>query len=349
MATGAWPTLSDMLSRIDGAQKPLYIAEMLSQAIPLMEDLPQREGTEIMGHEYGYRTSLPAGTFRMLNQGVGYSKSTTGKARVGMATLEAYSQVDRLLAEMNPSGVEQFRTSEDVSFIEGLGQTWEQNLWYGNTATNPAAFMGLSVYYNTRTQTNAQNAVNVLNGGGVGSNNASLWLCGWGMRTAYGVFPRGSQGGLASEDKADVTPAYDNVGNRFEAYTTWFRMMGSIAVEDWRHIVRIANLDVTTAGLAGPTPPDLFVLMSQAVMLPPAMGRQISGISKTDAPTDAIPSTKPSFYCNRTIRFWLDVQGIRDRNVLITVNDAAGKPQDMFRGIPVTVSDRLLITEDAVS
>jgi hypothetical protein len=40
---------------------------------------------------------------------------------------------------------------------------------------------------------------------------------------------------------------------------------------------------------------------------------------------------------------------MRNRNVLLTVNDAAGKPQDVFRGIPVKVSDRLLINEAAVS
>lgn len=348
MPTGSWPTLTDVLSRIDSAGKQIYIAELLSQMIPLMQDMPQRQGTEIMGHEYSYRTSMPAGNFRQLNQGVGYSKSTTGKARVGMASLEGYSQVDRLLAESNPDGVAAFRTSEEISFIEGFGQTWEQTAWYGNTNVDPAQFIGLSVYYNTRTQTSAQNAQNVLNGGGVGSSNASLWLVGWGERTVYGTYPRGSKAGLTTEDKADTTPAYDNVGNRFEAYTTWFRQMGSIAVEDWRQVVRIANLDVTTAGLAGASGPDLFLLMSQAVLAPPSLGQGVAGLGPTDSPTDPMPSVMPKFYCNRTIRFWMDAQGMRNRNVLLTVNDAAGKPQDVFRGIPVRVSDRLITSEAAV-
>lgn len=349
MATGNWPTLADVTSRIDGAGKQMYIAEMLSQSIVTMDDMPYKEGTEIFGHEFAYRTSLPAGNFRQLNQGVGYSKSTTGKARLGMGSLEGYSQVDRMLAEANPAGIASFRTTEEVAFIEGMGQTWEQTLWYGNTNTNPAAFLGLSLFYNTLTQTTAQNAVNVINGGGVGSSNGSLWLIGWGERTVYGAYPRGSRAGLVSEDKADVTPAYDNVGNRYEAYTTYFRQQGNIVVEDWRNAVRIANLDVTTAGLAGPNAADLFLLMSQAVMLPPALGKGISGITKTDAPTDPSPSVRPVWYTNRTIRFWMDAQGMRDRNVLLTLNDAAGKPQDVFRGIKVAVSDQLLITEAAVS
>lgn len=349
MATGSWPTLADVLSRIDGARKQMYIAEYLSQALAITEDMPMKEGTEIFGHEFAYRTSMPAGNWRQLNQGVGYSKSTTGKARVGMGSLEGYSQIDRMLAEANPAGIQAFRETEDVAFIEGMGQTWEETIFYGNANTNPAAFNGLSVLYNTTTQTTAQNAVNVINGGGVGVSNASIWLVAWGMRTAYAVYPRGSAAGLQAVDKGDVTPAYDSAGNRYEAYTTWFRQQGGLAVEDWRNVVRIANLDVTTAGLAGPSAPDLFLLLSQAVMLPPALGKGVSGIMKTDAPTDAVPSVRPAIYVNRTLRFWMDAQAMRNRTVLQTINDAAGKVQDYFRGVPVRISDRLLITESAVS
>lgn len=349
MATGSWPTLSDVLSRIDGAKKQMFIAEMLSQSLAITEDMPLKEGTEIFGHEFAYRTSMPAGNWRQLNQGVGYSKSTTGKARVGMGSLEGYSQIDRMLAEANPAGIQAFRETEDVAFIEGMGQTWEETIFYGNQTTNPAAFNGLSVLYNTLTQTTAQNAVNVLNGGGVGSSNASMWLCAWGMRTAYGVYPRNSAAGLQSMDKADTVPAYDSAGNRYEAFTTWFRQQGGLAVEDWRNVVRLANLDVTNAGLAGPNAPDLFLLLSQMVMLPPALGKGVSGIMRTDAPNDAVPSVRPAIYCNRTVRFWLDAQGMRNRTVLQTINDAAGRVQDVFRGIPIRISDRLLITETAVS
>src|SRR6185369_17235489 len=105
--------MPDVLSRIDGAGKQMYIAEMLSQSIVTAQDMPYKQGTEIFGHTYSYRTSIPAGNWRQLNQGVGYSKSTTGKASVGMASLEGYSQVDRMLAEANPDGIDAFRTSEE--------------------------------------------------------------------------------------------------------------------------------------------------------------------------------------------------------------------------------------------
>jgi beta-galactosidase/beta-glucuronidase len=45
----------------------------------------------------------------------------------------------------------------------------------GNTVQTPSEFMGLSAFYNTLNTANAQNAANVIQGGGAGNNNASLW------------------------------------------------------------------------------------------------------------------------------------------------------------------------------
>jgi hypothetical protein len=333
---------------MDSADKQAYIAEMLSQSISLYQDMPFKEGSEIFGHEGVFRSSIPAGSWRYLNGGTAYGKSTTGKFRIGMGSLTGYSQIDKLLAKAS-GNVPMFRKNEDVAFIEGMGQTIEETCWYGNTATNPASFMGLSTFYNTTSQTTAQNAQNVIDAGGTGSDNASIWLVCWGDRTIYGTYPRGSKAGLVSEDLADTRAAYDNLGNPYEAWTTYFEQNMGIFPEDWRQVGRIANLDVTSAGLAGSNAYDLFLGLSSLVMLPPMLTSESSGITSTDAPNDPAPGIRPVMYTNRTIRFWMDAQGMRDRNVLISINEAPGKVQDRFRGIPVKVSDRLLTTEDAVA
>ncbi len=346
MATGSWPTLADLTSRMDGAGKQAYIAEMLSQSIVTAEDMPMVEANEVGGHEFVFRTSIPAGSWRQYNMGVPYSKSTTAKARVGLGSLEDYSQVDRMLAE-DSGDVDEFRKNEDVAFLEGMGQTMEQTVWYGNTVSNPAEFMGLAPFYNTVNTSSAQNAANVIDGDGTGSDNASIWLICWGTRTIFGLYPRGSKAGLVSEDKADTVPGFDALGNRFEAYTTWFRQQMGLCPQDWRFAARIANIDVTSAGLAGPSPLDIFATIRQMLLLPPYLGKP-SNIHKTDAPNDPAPGMRPVIYCNRTIRHWMDVQAMRDRNVLLRIEDYAGQPVDGINGIPVKVSDQLLITEDRV-
>lgn len=345
--TGSWPTLLDVSLRLDPEGNIADIAEMLSQSNDYAADMPMIEANEMGGHEFTFRTSIPGGTWRQYNQGVPYSKSTTAQARVALGMLEDYSQVDRALAEHSGNAMG-FRESEDVAFLEGMSQTIAQTVFYGNTVVNPAQFMGLSAFYNTVNQASAQNAANVIDGGGTGNNNASLWLVGWGMDKMFGLYPRGSKAGLAMEDKGDTVPGYDNLGNRFEAYTSWFRQQIGLCPMDWRFASRIANLDVTAAGLAGSSPPDIFQLMIHQSMLFPTWTPDTSGITKTDAP-NANGAVRAVFYCNRTIRQWIDIQSIRDRNVLFGQNDYAGKPIMGWRGVPVKIVDQLLTTETRVT
>lgn len=320
---------------------------MLSQSNDYADDMPMVEANEMTGHEFMFRTSIPAGTWRQYNQGVPYSKSTSAKARVGLGMLADYSQVDRDLA-LHSGDAMGFRESEDVAFMEGMSQTIAQTMFYGNTAVTPAEFMGLSAFYNTINTANAQNAANVVDGKGTGNNNASLWLIGWGTRSIFGLYPRGSKAGLSMEDKGDVVPGYDNLGNRFEAYTSYFQQQIGLCPMDWRYASRVANIDVTASGLAGPNPLDLFTTMSHQVMLFPKFTPPTSGITVTDAPRDE-PTVRAIFYCNRTVRQWMDIQAMRDRNVLLTLNDYAGKPITTWRGVPIKIVDQLLNTESTVT
>jgi hypothetical protein len=327
--------------------KQAYIAEMMSQANAFLEYMPWIESNEMGGHEFVFRTSIPAGSWRQINQGVPYSKSTTAKARVGIGALEDYSQVDRLLAE-DSGDVAGFRKNEDVAFLEGMGQTIIQTFWYGNTAANPAEFMGFSTFYNTVATGSAANASNVIDGGGTGNNNLSIWLLCFGERTIHGLYPRGSKAGLDMQDKGDTTPGFDSVGNRFEAYTSWFRQQAGLCPIDWRYGVRIANIDTTNAGLAGPNAPDIFALLAQAAYLPPTLGRKQSGITTTDAPNNPSPSIRPVIFTNRTGRHWMDIQSIRDRNVLMNMRESAGVVNEEWRGVPIEVVDQLLNNEARV-
>lgn len=348
MSTGSWPSLVDVASRRDPDGKIPIIAEMLSQCNEFEAELPWVEANEMGGHQFVFRTSIPAGAWRSYNMGVGYSKSTTAKARVDLGMLTDYSQVDRDLAR-HSGDVERFRETEDVAFLEGMSQTMTQAFFYGNNAINPAEFMGLSPFYNTINTNTAQNASNVLNGGGTGSSNTSLWLLGLGPDTIFGLFPRGSKAGLQMEDKGDIVPAYDALGNRFEAYTSYFQQEAGLCPKDWRWGVRLANVDVTAAGLAGPNAIDLFTTMDQMALLLPKSTGALSGITKTDAPEDNAVGVHIMFFCNRTMRHWMNVQAMRDRNVLLSLTDYAGRPVTKFRDIDIRVVDQLVNTESVVS
>ena len=347
MATGAWPTLIDVASRSDANGNIPYVAEMLSQENNMYQDLPFVEANERTGHVFVYRTSIPTGSWRQYNQGVAQSKSTTAKSRVGAGMLADYSIVDRSLAR-HTGDAEKFRRSEDVAFLEGMGQTIQQSVIYGNVASNPASFQGLSTFYNTVNTATAQNAANVLDGGGVGSSNCSLWMLGWSPRTIFGIFPAGTTAGLIFENKGDTRAAYDNLGNPYEAYTGYFEQQMGIVPMDWRYGARIANIDVTSAGLAGPNALDIFATMAQMQFLFPKLTGTTSGITKSDAPDDEATGVRTVFYANRTLLHWMQVQAMRDRNVLARQEDYAGIVTDSWRGLPIKCQDQLLSTESRV-
>lgn len=323
------------------------IAELLSQCNEIFKDMLWRESNLPTGHKCTVRTGLPSGTWRALYGGVAYTKSETAQITDGVGTLAAYSQIDKNLAELN-GDIASLRMSEDNAHLEGLSQQMATTLLYGNASTNPTQFTGFSPRFNTVSTTTAANAANVLDAGGTNSNNASIWLIGWGDETCFGIFPKGSKAGLVFEDRGDVVPGYDASNNPFPAYTSYFEWKAGLVVKDWRYVCRVANIDVTSLGLAGATPPDLFAIMSKSVVRLPTMTKRVSGITETDAPDEPAPGIAPAFYCNRTVREYLDIQAIRDKNVLLTPKEYAGEPVVEFRGVPIRVVDALTITEARV-
>jgi hypothetical protein len=340
----AYLTLLDWARRQDPEGHIDEIAELLSQCNEIYKELPWREGNLPTGHQGTVRTGLPQGTWRQLNVGLTGTKSLTAQIQAGAGMLAALSQIDKDLADLN-GDAEGVRVSEDNAHLEGMSQQMATQLFYGNSATSPTQFTGIMPLYNTITTSNAQNAKNVLSGGGTASNNLSIIIAGWGDRTGFGFFPKGSLAGLQFEDKGDVVFAYDSSNNPYRAYTSWFEWKAGLFIEDWRYFVRIANIDTTSAGLAGASPADLFALLSKAVIRLPTLTKRASGITETDAPDEPAPGIVPAIYVNRTGREYMDIQAIRDRNVLLGFKDYAGEPVVEFRQIPIRVNDVLTNTE----
>lgn len=342
------PNLVDWARRVDPDGSIAIIAEMLSQCNEVLKDMIWQEGNLPLGHKTTVRVGLPQGVWRAANQGVPGTKSLTAQFQDSIGELVDYSYVDKSIAALN-GNVAKFRYSEDMAHIEGLSQQVAAALFYSNEGTTPQQFTGLAPRYNTTSTSVAKSAANVIDGGGTGSSNLSIWLVGWGDNTTFGIFPKGSQAGLQYEDKGDVVPQADTNGNRFEAYTSYFCWKLGLCVKDWRYNVRIANIDTTTSGLQGSTPADLFQLMSRAVVRLPTASRRLSGITVSDAPGDPMPGISPAWYVNRTGREYMDIQAIRDKNVLLSSTDYAGQPIQVFRDTPIRVVDALTNTEAQVS
>lgn len=324
------PTLIDLARASDPDGKIAAIVEILNQNNEILDDMSWVEGNLPTGHRTTIRTGIPQPTWRKLYGGVQPNKGTTAQVTDSCGMMEAYAEVDKALADLN-GNTSAFRLSEDKVHMEGMNQTLAQALFFANEATAPETFTGLAPRFNL---SSAANGENIIKGGGVSTDNTSIWLVCWGPNTVHGIVPKGSQAGLQMHDKGQVTiENVDNAGGRMEAYRTHYRWDCGLSVRDWRYVVRICNIDKSDLTKNASAGADLIDLMTQAIEMIPALGLG-----------------RPVFYTSRTIRSFLRRQ-IMNKTVqsTLTMDTVAGKKVVAFDGIPVKRVDALAADEALVS
>lgn len=327
-------TLLDIAQSMDPQGKVADVAELLTQTNEILLDMPWFEGNLPTGHQGTIRTGLPTAVWRQFYQGVPPSKSQRAKITDACAMLETRSEVDVDEANLN-GNASAFRLSEATAFVEGLNQTMADSLIYGNATVNPERFNGLAPRYSAIS--GATNGQNIIDAGGAGSDNTSIWLVVWGKQTAFGIYPKGSQAGLTHKDLGEYD-AFDANQNRFRAYGDLWQWKCGVHVKDWRYIVRIANIDVSNL-VAESSAADLVKLMVRAfARIPlPGMGNAV-------------------FYANRTVKEMLSIQALSKSQNALSISESlrqfggvnVAMQELRFMGVPVRTVDRIVTTEARV-
>ena len=329
-------TLADWAKRSDPDGRVPIIAELLSQSNEILDDCVFKEGNLPTGERVVIRTGLPEVYWRALNQGIPSSKSTTAQIDEACGILEARSEVDKDLAMLN-GNTAQFRLSEDNAFLEAMNQTQASTMFYGNPGTDPKKFLGLAPRYSDLSGGNAQN---IMDAGGTGSDNTSIFLVVWGDNTVYCPFPKGSKAGLTHEDLGEQT-VYNSDGTRLQAFATRYQWKNGLVVKDWRYVVRIANIDISDLNTqantqAASASTALVKMMAKALYRIPnmAMGRA-------------------AFYMNRTVHSGLSISALDKTQSVLAINEGLtqfGSPQSYlsFLGVPLRRVDSLVNTEARV-
>lgn len=318
------PTLVDLAKRMDPDNKIAPIVEILNETNQVLDDMVWIEGNLPTGHRTTIRTGIPTPTWRKINSGVVPTKSRTAQVTFNTGMLEAYAEVDCVLADLNGNAAE-FRLSEDRAFIEGIAQELAETIFYGNEGTAPEEFTGLTSYYNDKS--GPENADNIIDAAGSGSDNASIWLVGWGPNTIHGLVPKGLPAGLRVEDLGRVTSTTppDGSTGMLQVYRTHYQQFAGLAVRDWRYAVRIANIDRSDLTYNAATGANLPKLMFEAM-------RKIPNLS----------ACRPAFYMDRNLQTILSQQtAYATINSTMTVEMVGGKMVEMFKTIPVRRVDEL--------
>lgn len=321
-------TLKDKFAQKEDGKIATAIVDMLATSNALIEDAVVRECNEGSTHKTTVRNGLPEVEFRKFYQGVNCSKGEYTQITDSTGMLEVYSQVDKSLADLE-GDTQQFRMNEAQAFLESMNNTVQENIFYGSKATNPAGFDGLSVRYNKISTDPKSIGYRVLDAGGTGSDNTSIWFITWGDLHTHLLYPKGSQMGLNHTDKGAQT-ATDNNGNMYEVYRDHFKWDIGLTVRDFRSTARIANIDVTKLDTQDAA--DLLKLMVSAY-------HRIKRFAKTG---------NTVIYCNETIETYLHFQAMNKANVKLSVDEAMGRPVVNFLGIPIKCVDQIRNNEKKV-
>lgn len=249
--------------------------------------------------------------------------------------LEAWAEVDSKLVELSKNPA-RFRLNQAKGHLEGMSRQMAEALFYGNTNVNPEQFHGLAPRFN---DLSAENASQIIDGGGTGSDNTSIWMVVWSENTCHGIYPEGSRVGLKREDKGKETKEL-TTGAMYDVHREKFCWDSGLSVRDWRYIVRVANIDVS-AMIAGTV--DMFALLRKGYWA--LKQREVSG-------------GRAGIYCNADVLEALDAAttptsatsgGTTTPGATrLRVNEVEGKEVMSYRGMPLRQCDAIINTEDRV-
>lgn len=335
MATSqsTYPTMLDIARRLDPSGKVADIAEMMDEVNEILTDATFIECNDGSQNLTTVRNGLPTAAWIRAYKGYTPSKSTTSQVSDATGQLGAMSEVDVLVLKKQADG-NAFRLSEAHPHLEAMNQAFADTLFYGNSGTDPDQFTGLAVRFNAHSGTdNTKTSWNVIDGGGTGSTNTSIWLVGWGPRSVHCLYPKGTTAGLAHTDKGEQSVRNATTGvTYFVMVDVWDWFVG-LAVRDWRYVSRICNVDAAKLGETGEA--DLLDLLTDAY-------HKIRRYKK---------GAKFVMYANATIIKFLDKQ---TRNAVsagagLNYTNVQGELVLNFRGIPIRECDALVDTEETVS
>lgn len=321
--------LIDMYKLQDKKGEYNDVIEMLMEMNPILDDAIAVECNSGATHLHTVRTGLPSVTWGRLYKGIPNSKGKTAQVEDSTGFVEGLSTIDKRLLDLstNEGAV---RLSEAQAYLEAMSNEVASRVFYGDSASDPEEFMGLAPRFNSLS---AANGGQIIDAGGTGADNTSIWFVTWGDNQCNLLYPKGTQAGVQREDMGEQRVADDN-GNAYYAKEEMFKWNVGLAVKDWRYVSRIANVDVSDmqAGTVA-----LYDFMRKAYYK--LQNRRVAGGNL-------------AIYCNRDVLEALDAlatnAGASDNFVRLKPMEIEGKEVLTYRGIPIRESDAVLNTEARV-
>lgn len=309
------------------------IIEVLKRQNPILDDAVAMECNLGGTHRHTIRTGLPTPAWGSLYKGIPQSKSSVQQVDDTTGFLEARSGVDTRALQLskNPAAL---RLGEAMSHLEAMNQEMATGMFYHDTATTPEKFKGLAARFGSIGGGAAGNQI--VDGGGEGSDNTSIWMVTWGDHACHLLYPEGTKAGVDRQDKGEQRIT-DGNGDAYYVKEETFTWHMGMAVKDWRYVSRVANIDVSNM-LAGTV--DIYSLLRKAFYK--LQSRRMDSVN-----------SRIAIYCNRDVMEALDGLAVGTGSgangaLRLVPRELEGREVLTYRGIPIRETDALLNTEARV-
>ncbi|MDO8596414.1 MAG: hypothetical protein Q7R45_07305 [Sulfuricaulis sp.] len=303
------------------------VVQQLAQLNEINLDATWEEANGGTFHRSVIQTGYPEPTWRRFYEGVQPTKTSEAQVDEPIGMMENRSVVDADVLDMSPNPA-RTRFIQAQGILQGFSTSFCQTLMYGDVGTSPAKFNGILPRFDLLS---AASGENIVDAGGVGSDNATIAFVNWSPQTVFCIYPRGVPAGVTRVDNGKQEILDSNTPpRRFTAYEEIFKQKCGLVVANWQHISVIRNIDksalVAQSGAAA-----LLELMAVAIEKIPASG-----------------GGRMAIYMNRTLKTMLRIQCMKQSNVYLTVGQEEGRPKLMFDGVPIRRVDQMAADEARV-
>jgi len=337
--TQSTQSLIDQYKNVDGMGRYIEVIETLNNTSQYcLDDWAWMECNGGTKHTRSIRTGLPTVAWTALYEGIPQSKSAKQTVDDTTGIVEGLSSVDERQLALYADNKAAIRGAEARSFVESISQELLTALFYHNPAANVRLPKGLAARYGVKATSGA--GAQIVDAGGTGSDNTSIWFVEWGYDGVSVIHPKGMPAGIQRENMGRQR-VLDASGNPFYVEEEKISAALGFSLGDWQRVSRVANVDVSDM-LAGSV--DLYKFLSQAYYK--LKSRRAMKIMDQASPG------RLAMYCNRDVLMMLDQLAYASTKangqVSLRPAEIEGKEVMTYRGIPIRETDALLGTEARV-
>jgi len=329
-----YPTLLDLALMPENSDVS-EIINLLTQQNPILEDAAMFPCNDGLSHKTTVKTGLPSVTWGRLYKGIPAGKGNMQMVKDTTGFVNSAAEVDERYVNIFEKAEEKASIRMDMAndHLEAMAQEGATALFYHDSAVDPEKPTGFAPRFNSLS---AENGSQIVDGGGVGNDNTSIWMITWDKSSCHMIYPRSYKGGIERKDRG-LIPKLDTNNDTYMVFREEFAWHFGLSVRNWQYVARVANIDVSDLTINAATGANIINLMTE--MYYKHKGRRTS-------------KGKTYIYMNTGIVKYLDYQARLNvnQNLFLTFDRVGVNAKEVlhFRGIPIRESDAILNTEDRV-